>query len=117
MSYAAALVPALRALAAELTAAGVPAALSRGSLKVPGAWVRPDTTDGPVNLAGGGQARVSVLLVAPEGGDEEALTDLTDLLDLALTVLDPVEPVDTSVVLPLNNNRLPAFRLAVDLDL
>jgi hypothetical protein len=116
MSYADRIVPACQGLADALTAAGVPATLSRGALRVPGAWVRPDSTTA-VNLAGDGRARVSVLLVAPQAGDAEALTDLCGLLDAALTVIDPDDDVDTSVVLPIGNNPLPAFRLVVDLEL
>lgn len=111
------LVAACRNLAALLKTAGVPASLDRDRLQVPGAWVRPDTVSGPVNLAGESTARVSVLLVAPASGDAEALADLCRLLDKALTVITPDEDVDTSVALPLRGNTLPAFRLVVDLDL
>lgn len=118
MSYATRLVPALQELADALTAAGVPATLSRSNLRVPGAWIRPDTAT-VHTLAGGGRVRASVLLVAPgaNANDGEALDDLCGLLDAALTVLDPDDDVDTSVVLPVGSNALPAFRLEVDLDL
>jgi hypothetical protein len=115
MSYAGRLVPACRELAVLLTEAGVPATLDRKGLQVPGAWVRPDSA-GPYTL-GAARARASVILVAPQAGDSEALEDLCGLLDAALTVIDPEEDVDTSVVLPHNGNALPAFRLVVDLDL
>jgi hypothetical protein len=115
MSYADRIVPALQDLADLLTEAGVRATLDRRNLEVPGAWVRPDSA-GPYTL-GAAKARASVLLVAPQAGDREALEDLCGLLDDALTVIDPEEDVDTSVVLPHNGNALPAFRLVVDLDL
>lgn len=116
MSWAAQLVPACEDLAARLTAAGVPATLDRSALRVPGAWVMPSTA-APLTLSGSGTCRVNVLLVVPEGGDLEALKDLQRLLVKALTVIDPDEDVDTSLVFPLNNNSLPAFRLVVDLTL
>jgi hypothetical protein len=103
----------------DLKAAGVRASLSRGSLEVPGAWVRPDAMTGRATLAGWApdKVRVSVILVAPQAGDLEALTDLEALLAATLTVIDPDEDVDTTVVLPHRNNPLPAFRVVVDLDL
>jgi hypothetical protein len=117
MTYAADLVPALEGLRDLLIAAGVRASLDRATLPVPGAWVRPDSTAG-YSLAGDGRARVSVLLVCPQNNkDSESLRDLTRLLDKALTVIDPDDDVDTSVVLPVGQNNLPAFRLVVDLDL
>lgn len=118
-SYAVRLVPALKDLCRVLTAAGVAASLDRATMKVPGAWVHPDTV-APYTLAadhGPARTRVSVLLVAPASGDGEALADLCRLLDKALTVLDPDDDVDTSVVLPVRNNPLPAFRLVVDVEL
>lgn len=110
---------ACQALADSLTAAGVPATLSRGSLEVPGAWVRPDTASGTATLAGWSldSARASVILVAPQAADAEALGDLEGLLVKALTVIHPDDDVDTTVVLPHRGNPLPAFRLVVDLDL
>lgn len=116
--YAARLVPALKDLAQLLTTAGVPASLDRSTMRVPGAWVRPDTVT-PLSLAGEtgpARARVSVLLVAPLEGDAEALADLCRLLSKALTVLDPDDDVDTSVLLTIRTNAHPAFRLVVDLD-
>lgn len=120
MTYAARLVPALKSLCAQLTAAGVPASLDRATMKVPGAWVRPDTTSGDDNLrdsSSTGTARVSVLLVAPTAGDAEALADLARLLDKTLAVIDPDDDVDTSVVLPIRSTNHPAFRVVVDLPL
>lgn len=118
MSYAERIVPACQELADALTEAGVKATLSRDRLQVPGAWVRPDTVTG-FTLGGAGTARVSVLLVAPAAGsnDREALADLSRLLDRALTVITPDEDVDASVVLPHQNNNLPAFRLVTEIDL
>lgn len=118
MSWAEHLVPACQDLADRLTAAGVPATLSRSQLRVPGAWVMP-ASGRQLTLSGAGTLRANVLLVAPSAGnkDREALEDLQGLLVRALTVLVPDEDVDTSVVFPHNNNALPAFRLVVDLDL
>jgi hypothetical protein len=118
VSWAARIVPACQDLADQLTAAGVPATLSRSTLRIPGAWVMPATAT-RLTLAGAGTVRVNVLLVAPSAGnkDQEALEDCQGLLVKALTVFDPDEAVDTSVVFPHNNNALPAFRLVVDLDL
>ena len=117
MSWALSLVPACEQLAAELTAAGVRATTDRARLSVPGAWVFPGTAAGR-SLAGDGRARASVLLVAPASGDLEALRTLCGLLDLALSVVRPAEDVDTSVLFPRpNSDPLPAFRVAVDLQL
>lgn len=114
--WAARLVPACQELAGLLTAAGVPATLDRSKLKLPGAWITPASAR-THTLAGQGRARVSVLLVVAQSGDLESLTALSGLLAKALTVVKPDEDVDTSVVLPIGNNPLPAFRLAVDLKL
>lgn len=116
MSWADRIVPACQELADLLTAAGVPATLDRADLRVPGAWVTPGLAR-PRTLAGAGQVDVSVLLVSKAAGDQVSLSVLADLLSKALTVIDPDEDVDTSVVLPHNNNALPAFRLVVALDL
>jgi hypothetical protein len=118
VSWADRIVPACQHLADLLTQAGVPATLSRSTLRVPGAWVLPATAT-TETLSGAGTVRATVLLVAPSAGnkDQEALEDLAGLLARALTVITPDEDVDTSVVFPHNNNALPAFRLSVDLDL
>lgn len=116
--YGARLVPALKGLCELLASAGVPASLDRSTMRVPGAWVRPDTVTA-TSLAGEtgpARSRVSVLLVAPQEGDAEALADLARLLSKALTVIDPDEDVDTSVLVTIRTNAHPAFRLVVDLD-
>jgi hypothetical protein len=117
-TYATRLIPACKALAAELTAAGVPATLSRETLRVPGAWVRPDTINAYTLQGdeGPARARISVILVAPAANDAEALGDLVGLLDKTLGVIDPDDDVDTSVLLPLRGNNLPAFRVVTDLE-
>lgn len=115
MSWAADLLPACQRLADLLTAAGVPATLNRAALQVPGAWIRPDRANRAALR--GGTVRANVLLVVPQQGDQESLEDLVQLLDKALAVIDPDEDVETDVLLPHNNNALPAFRLVVDLDL
>lgn len=116
MSWAANIVPACQELADALTAAGLPATLSRSSLRVPGAWVTPETAEGRT-LAGAGRAHVSVLLVTQPAGDAEVLRDLQGQLLTLLEVILPAGPVDTSVVMPHNNNALPAFRVPVALKL
>jgi hypothetical protein len=123
MSFAARIVPALEDLVAQLEAAGLHATATKARLRVPGAWVTPAHVDVVATLRGLGPAtlRAEVYLVAPAQGELEALADLAGLLELALTVIDPDDDdghaVDTSVVVPHNNNALPAFRLVVDLDL
>lgn len=116
MSWAARIVPACQELADVLTAAGVPATLDRARLAVPGAWVTPGKAH-QLTLAGGGRVAASVLLVTSAASDLEALESLAGLLDKALAVVTPDEDVDTSVVLPVRNNPLPAFRLVVNLKL
>ena len=113
-NWATRLVPACQELADTLTAAGVPATLDRSRLKLPGAWITPGTARAHT-LAGRGRARADVLLVVAQSNDLESLTALGGLLATALTVLTPDGDVDTSVVLPIGNNALPAFRLPVNL--
>lgn len=117
MTWASRLLPACQELADLLTAAGVPATLNKDRLETPGAWITPGKARGARTLAGGGVVEVSVLLVVPAAKEAEALKGLGRLLELALTVIDPDGAVDTSIVLPHNNNALPAFRLPVNLDL
>jgi len=122
MSYADRIVPALEELADLLTTAGVPAATDRARLQLPGAWVT-SSSIGEVTLAGSATLRASVFLVAPAAGDWEPVRVLSGLLAKALTVIDPDEDpatdalIDTSVILNVRSNPLPAFRLAVDLPL
>lgn len=117
-SYADRLPAAMEQLVTLLRGAGLPADTDRMRMKIPGAWVRPDTVTSYTLAGEGGPARsrVSVLLVAPQEGDAEALADLSRLLAKALTVLSPDEDVDTSVAVPIRNNMHPAFRLTVDLE-
>lgn len=116
MTYAANLIPALRVLAEAITAAGVPTRLSREAATVPGGWLRPDTIE-ETDLAGGGTAHCSLLIFTQAAKDEEVLADLASMLDKCLTVLTPDDEVDTSVVISVRNNSLPAFRVPVDIDL
>lgn len=116
MSWARNIVPACQELADLLTAAGVPATLDRAKLNLPGAWVTPGKGR-QLTLAGAGRLSASVLLVTNAESDLEQLEALADLLDQALTVVTPDEDVDTSVVLPIRGNPLPAFRLVVNLKL
>jgi hypothetical protein len=123
MSAAAGLVPALEQLAATLTDAGVRASVDRNKVNAPGAWITPATLD-VTTLAGGGEVRVHVYLIAPTSLDDlGVLRTLGGLLEVALDPdfggLAPVEPVDCSVglQLPHTSTTFPAFRLTVDLDL
>lgn len=117
-NYAGRLVPALKGLAQHLTTAGLPTSLDRQTMRVPGAWLRPDSVTA-TSLAGDkgpARARCSLLLACPTQGDAEALADLSRLLAKALDVITPDEDVDTSVLLTIRSNTHPAFRLVVDLD-
>lgn len=112
---------ACRALAADLTAAGVPADVERARVNPGGAWVVPHTLD-MTTLAGGGTARVHVVLVAGDTGDLAAHEVLTGLLDRCLSDpvrLLPADEVDTTwvLVLPHSQTPYPAYRLPVDIDL
>lgn len=115
MTWARRIVPACEELAAALTAAGVPATLERGKVELGGAWVRPDTA-ARATLRGG-TCRASVFLVVSQQADAEGLRDLVEVLEKALDVIEPDEDVDTTVLLSVRGNNLPAFRLQVDLDL
>jgi len=117
MSYATRIAPALAEVVQLLTAAGVPATTQRDKIQTPGAFVGPASVSMVPTLGGGSVAvlRAHVLLVARD--NDKALEELARLLDAALGVLEPDEDVDASLVFPINNNPLPAWRLVVDLDL
>ena len=121
MDLGARMVTACRALAVDLTEAGVPADVERGKVNPGGAWIAPQTID-LTTLGGDGTARVHVILVAPDNGDLASHLALTGLLDKCLSApvsLVPAEPIDTgwAVVLPHSQTPFPAYRLPVDLDL
>jgi hypothetical protein len=113
---------ALQSVADALTDAGVPASIEPGQVAVPGAWVQARQVD-QLRLDGGGNLQASVWLIAPDTGTGPALDTLADLLDVALAVLavdvGDGEVIDTGqgVVLPHTATPLPAFRLAVDIDI
>jgi hypothetical protein len=113
-----ALVAACQGLAADLTAAGVPASVERGKVQTPGAWVAPQQVD-ITTLAGGGTVTVDVVLVVGDHGDLPVLAALDGLLDKVLTLDLPfTAPVDTSYALALpDRSPLPAFRVPVEIDL
>jgi hypothetical protein len=115
------MVAACRALAVDLTEAGVPADVERARVNPGGAWVAPQTVD-LTTLSGSGTVRVHVILVAADNGDVSSHLTLAGLLDVCLSDpvrLVPAEPVDTgwAVVLPHSQTPFPAYRLPVDLDL
>jgi hypothetical protein len=96
---------------------------NRARWPVPGAWVQARQVD-QLRPAGGGNLQAYVWLIAPDTGTGPALDTLADLLDVALAVLEPStwadgEVIDTgqAVVLPHTATPLPAFRLAVDIDI
>ena len=104
-------------LAAELTAAGVPASVERARVNPPGAWISPQSMD-VTRLSGGGIAAVDVILVVGDTGEANALKHLDDLLGKVLGIgLALTEPVDTAYALTLTSSPLPAFRVPVELDL
>jgi hypothetical protein len=91
-------------------------------LNPPGAvWVQPRTITGHT-LAGGATLTVWLYLLAPNVETEHAMTLLDDslagVLDLGLALADD-DAIDltAAVLLPGNSTPLPAYRLAVDLDL
>lgn len=110
-------------LADQITAAGVDATVDRSKVRLPGAFVHPESLD-LLNLAGDGTARVHVTLVVPDSGDWSSTVALAELLNVVLDatsgapLLIPAEPVDTSwaLSLPHSTSAYPAFRVSVDLD-
>lgn len=86
-------------------------------------WVQPRGIR-DLTLAGGGTLEVWLYLIGPNTDTEHVmglLDDglqalLADDLDLALSSDDPID-LAAAVLLPGNTNALPAYRLAVDLDL
>lgn len=116
------LMDACRELVSDLQAAGVSASLERTATDTPGVWVSPQTVD-VRTLSGDGTARVHLNLVVSDSGDVDAHEALCALLDDVLDTpvfgahLVPAEPVDTSWALVIRDTPLPAYRLAVDIDL
>jgi hypothetical protein len=115
---------ALEQLAADLSApaVGLVAGLDPETLNPPCAWLQPrEVRD--YTLAGGGTLVVWVYLIAPNSDTPTVMARLDDMLEALLEVAavsasDDVLDLASAVVLPTNPNApLPAYRVAVDLDL
>jgi hypothetical protein len=116
--------PALEQLVARLRAAGFSASVDPEELSADTAcvWVQPRTLAG-WRLAGGAELTVWLYLVVPNVETSHALALLDDALAGVLALDLPLSDDDTidlaaAVVLPANpGTPLPAYRLAVDLEL
>lgn len=113
----------LRALAEELTAAGVPTAIDPGQVPVPGGWLTPRELARPT-LAGGWQATVNLWLVVHDAEESDALRALELLLGAALDVVavdtaggDSIDLAATLVLPHTPGTPLPAFRLTTTIEL
>jgi hypothetical protein len=107
----------------RLRAAGYTADLDPERLDPPGVWLQPRTVTDRA-LDGGGSLVLWLYLIAPNVDAHRALQLLDDLveglpeLDLAADDGDPDLDLTAAVVLPTNPSApLPAFRVAVTLDL
>jgi len=117
------LLAAAAGLVADMKACDPPvtATLERDQVHPPGVWVTPQTVD-ILTLSGGAVARFHLHLVVPASGDAVSHKQLAELLD-RLTDPDgpcafvPAEPVDTGWALVVRENALPAYRLAIDVDI
>jgi hypothetical protein len=108
----------------ELKAAGFPgSSLDPETVDPPAAvWVQPRTIH---DLTMSGGATLTVWLYVLGSSDDTAVVmgklddALEGLLELGLTFADDETPIDltAAVLLPGRNAPLPAYRLAVDLDL
>lgn len=111
-----------RDLVRELDRADVSASMNRAQVHPPGVWVAPQSVD-VLTLGGGAVGRFHLVLVVSDQDDLASHMALAALLDQVLAVdvfggrLVPVEPVDTSWALVVRDTPLPAYRLAVDIDL
>ena len=104
------LVPALDALAAELTAAGVEASTDPTKIPVPGAWVTVENLN-PERLCGDFTVTAAIYLIARDTGHTPALADLTVMLDRTSEVLPALTTAQPdSVSLPGFTGPLPALR-------
>jgi hypothetical protein len=107
----------------RLNVAGFRATVDPEQLTLPGGvWVQPRSIDGHT-LAGGASLLIWLYLLAPNTDTEHAMDLLDDglagLLDLGLD-LDRTDPIDltAAVLTPANPTApLPAYRVAVHLDL
>jgi hypothetical protein len=115
---------ACQVLVARLTAAGFRAAVDPDQVVVDpaGVWVQPrEIRD--YTLGGGATLQVWLYLIVANVETGQALTLLDDLLAGVLPLIDPssvdaVVDLAAAVILPTNPSAaLPAFRVAVDLDL
>jgi hypothetical protein len=115
-------------LVGQLKAAGFPgSSVDPEQLNPPGAvWVQPRGI-GEFTLGGSASLRTFLYLIVPNVETEHALTLLDDGLfgllelfaDLGVALADDDEPIDctAAVLLPGTATPLPAYRLAVTLDL
>lgn len=85
-------------------------------------WVQPRTIRG-LTLGGGATLEVWLYLLVPNTDTDAAIRLLDDglegLLALDLPLTDPENAVDLSaaLILPGHNTAMPAYRLAVDIEL
>lgn len=110
------IVPALEDLRDVVISAGIPAHLERDKTPVPGAFVGPVNLHTPT-LSGAMTLRAAVILVSGEVGEPASLLALAGLLEKLMSVIDPDGDIDTSLVFPVRNSPLPAWRVYVDLEL
>jgi len=112
------------ALAARLSdpAVGLPAGIDPQELSPPCAWITPREIRDPT-LGAAATLVVWVYLITGNVDPADAMGRLDDQLDGLLEVVDPADSDDVidlaaSVILPANpTTPLPAYRVAVDLDL
>jgi hypothetical protein len=121
--------PVLNALVEELKAAGFSGAhYDPEKVSLPGGvWVQPRTVH-DYTLAGGGTLTVWLYLLAGVANDEDNETDdhlsklddsLQGIAEMGLALADTDDQMDlaAALLLPGYTTPLPAYRLAVDIDL
>lgn len=101
---------ALETLAADLTAAEVPATTDPTKIEVPGAWVTVDTLT-PELMCGEFTATTAIYLIARDNGHSAALADLAEMLDRIAAIVPSITAAQPdSVSLPGYSGPLPALR-------
>lgn len=113
-----ALAVALDELRAELTAAGVPAAVDENDVPVPGAWIAPQSVR--YDRLSGSTWRVDVFLIvgAMSSGPAVAALDALHARVVPKVLTPDADATVTAVALPFDpSTPLPALRLPVDLNL
>lgn len=98
----------LKALAAEITARGIPATLDPRDLQVPGALVDLDTIGPDETLCGLTPATATVYLVAADNGRPTTLATLLDAYDKVKDLTTGASPIDLALG---SYGTLPALRL------